>query len=415
MYVDADNGATYSKVGSASTNWNQFAASSGFLPLTGGTLSGDLTISKAAATFSLDTTVGSHAQVMWKKATALRWRLGMNVVSVDDSLEFYKDAGWGSGGAMALLRFAPDGQIVLPAPGIGVTFGPYDSGIYADADYAYFGRRSVTNNALKVGHAVGKYGTVLSAGDGAGFFANARDGTGASIGIYLTGGLGRIYTGSADAVQINFTSLHWSFPASISAVGINPFVKNFGAVSLVNTVNGAVEIQSTDFGPAIMSFHRAGQYAVQFGLDTDHAVRMGGWSDGGGNWRFAAWPSGRFDTRAEVRPGTDLIIEGAYGRSVVGFYDATKYNAVWAMGGAFAMDTSGDTIGGRPGFSTFYGLVSHYDWAAPYKQLTGHSLEHSITLVSGGVARSTLGMNGIWTAGKIIAGGNMYANDFVLN
>jgi hypothetical protein len=47
-----------------------------------------------------------------------------------------------------------------------------------------------------------------------------------------------------------------------------------------NTTSDSPPLQaySNDGGGAIMSFHRAGYYAVNFGLDSDNVIRIGGWS-----------------------------------------------------------------------------------------------------------------------------------------
>ena len=41
---------------------------------------------------------------------------------------------------------------------------------------------------------------------------------------------------------------------------------------------GSMSIRGDTSKPAVVSFHRSGAYAVQFGLDTDNHLKMGGWS-----------------------------------------------------------------------------------------------------------------------------------------
>ena len=61
--------------------------------------------------------------------------------------------------------------------------------------------------------------------------------------------------------------------------GIFYFRSNKGNnVYLSNTNNMQLQAYSSDGGTAAMSFHRAGQYAVNFGLDPDNVLRLGGWS-----------------------------------------------------------------------------------------------------------------------------------------
>jgi hypothetical protein len=69
--------------------------------------------------------------------------------------------------------------------------------------------------------------------------------------------------------------------ASNTWTGTNFYTSNKGASSTVganNTYN--LEAHSSDGGAAGMSFHRAGAYAVNMGLDPDNVFRIGGWSAG---------------------------------------------------------------------------------------------------------------------------------------
>jgi hypothetical protein len=61
--------------------------------------------------------------------------------------------------------------------------------------------------------------------------------------------------------------------------GIMYFRSNKGNnVYLANTNNMQLQVYSSDGGTAAMSFHRSAQYAVNFGLDPDNVLRLGGWS-----------------------------------------------------------------------------------------------------------------------------------------
>ncbi len=54
-----------------------------------------------------------------------------------------------------------------------------------------------------------------------------------------------------------------------------------GLVAQTTTGLGALEINSVnDLHAAMIAFHRPGQYAVYFGLDTDNVLKVGGWSAG---------------------------------------------------------------------------------------------------------------------------------------
>ncbi len=67
-------------------------------------------------------------------------------------------------------------------------------------------------------------------------------------------------------------------------------------------------------GPAAMTFHRPGAYAIFFGLDTDNQLKVGGWS--AGKISYTLWHAGNFkpDTKFDVSGGTiygDTRIEGS--------------------------------------------------------------------------------------------------------
>jgi hypothetical protein len=55
-----------------------------------------------------------------------------------------------------------------------------------------------------------------------------------------------------------------------------------------NTTSDSPPLQafSNDAGGAIMSFHRGGYYAVNFGLDSDNVMRIGGWSASTNRWQL---------------------------------------------------------------------------------------------------------------------------------
>jgi hypothetical protein len=83
--------------------------------------------------------------------------------------------------------------------------------------------------------------------------------------------------------------------------GVILFRSNKGnGVYLSNTSNMQLQAYSSDGGTAAMSFHRAGLYAVNMGLDPDNVFRIGGWSapanrlqlDMSGNLTVAGYVSG---------------------------------------------------------------------------------------------------------------------------
>jgi hypothetical protein len=55
----------------------------------------------------------------------------------------------------------------------------------------------------------------------------------------------------------------------------------------LGTLNSArLQVYNTDGGSAFMSFHKSGLYAVNFGLDADNVMRIGGWSASANRWQL---------------------------------------------------------------------------------------------------------------------------------
>ncbi|MDD2765577.1 MAG: tail fiber domain-containing protein [Opitutaceae bacterium] len=69
--------------------------------------------------------------------------------------------------------------------------------------------------------------------------------------------------------------------------GLNYFRSNKGSGTYVaGQINYALMAYSSDSGAAAMSFHRGGYYAVNFGLDPDNVMRIGGWSAPANRWQL---------------------------------------------------------------------------------------------------------------------------------
>lgn len=65
------------------------------------------------------------------------------------------------------------------------------------------------------------------------------------------------------------------------------FRTNKGASVYLGASNSpSLQAYCTDNGSAFMSFHRGGQYAVNFGLDPDNLLRIGGWSAAANLWQM---------------------------------------------------------------------------------------------------------------------------------
>ena len=95
--------------------------------------------------------------------------------------------------------------------------------------------------------------------------------------------------------------------------GYKYFFSNKGSTTyLGSSDNPSLQAFCNDQGPAFMSFHRSGYYAVNFGLDPDNVIRLGGWSasanrmqlDMSGNVTFAGDVTAYSDARIKTNVQT---------------------------------------------------------------------------------------------------------------
>lgn len=161
------------------------------------------------------------------------------------------------------------------------------------------------------------------------------------------------------------------------------FRTNTGGTYLGATSNARLQAYSTDAGPAFMSFHRSGLYAVNMGLDPDNVFRIGGWSassnrlqlDMAGNlWTASSMrssifydqddtsyyidPSSTADTAVRIRGGAvygpnstwgAYLLVGGNGRQ--SYIDNTTTASVCATNGNLHLDAA----------STFSSYINWYD------------------------------------------------------
>ena len=76
-----------------------------------------------------------------------------------------------------------------------------------------------------------------------------------------------------------------------------------------NTTSDSPPLQaySTNGSGAIMSFHRGGYYAVNFGLDSDNVIRIGGWSASANRWQLDM--SGNVTAAGNVTAYSDIRLK----------------------------------------------------------------------------------------------------------
>lgn len=81
--------------------------------------------------------------------------------------------------------------------------------------------------------------------------------------------------------------------------GVSQFLSNKGSIATVGgSISPGLQAFANDGGPAFMSFHRSSAFAVNFGLDTDNVLRIGGWSAAANLFQFDS--SGNFTAAGNV-------------------------------------------------------------------------------------------------------------------
>ena len=80
----------------------------------------------------------------------------------------------------------------------------------------------------------------------------------------------------------NTTSISSATGNNYNWTGLNYFVSNRNT----STDSAPLQAYSNNGSGAIMSFHRGGYYAVNFGLDSDNVMRIGGWSAAVNRWQL---------------------------------------------------------------------------------------------------------------------------------
>jgi hypothetical protein len=84
---------------------------------------------------------------------------------------------------------------------------------------------------------------------------------------------------------------------------------------------GMLEVKGDGTYGAIMTFHRAGAYAINMGLETDNVFRLGGWSDTGPTYRFQVNAAGNFQVRKSIH-----FTDGQYTMTPAGSGGTTTFD-----------------------------------------------------------------------------------------
>jgi hypothetical protein len=211
---------------------------------------------------------------------------------------------------------------------------------------------------------------------------------------------------------------------------------------------GGPQVQSQGSGAAMISFHRPGAYAINFGLGTDNQLRTGGWSRGGnhvildsgnytsyalarvsanrpgvtklyrtdddsgyniqthwsadvsGYWSLRGFLNDSYHAPAYValsgrsnRANGNFYIDDNYGNTVVGVYTSTRYQGVYAMGDAYKMSADGASL------ANMYGIA----WSHPNAGgAAGNLTDHGMLIINNGGFRCAI-------SNSIVASGNITA------
>jgi hypothetical protein len=112
---------------------------------------------------------------------------------------------------------------------------------------------------------------------------------------------GRFYGTSDDTVSVGSAT-----GSSYTWTGIQYFLTNNGGTS-GNTDSAKLQAYSTGNNSAFMSFHKSGVYAVNFGLDSDNVMRIGGWSASANRWQLDM--SGNMTVAGDVTAYSDIRVK----------------------------------------------------------------------------------------------------------
>lgn len=118
------------------------------------------------------------------------------------------------------------------------------------------------------------------------------------------------------------------------------------ATTFVDANDTTISVRSNGSGPAVMSFHRPGVYAVNFGLDTDNVLKVGGWSMGA--VKYPILHSNNYNSYAPTLTGGGA--SGTWGINVTGSSASCTGNAATATTATnlsgFTNSNSGSPISG---------------------------------------------------------------------
>ncbi len=110
---------------------------------------------------------------------------------------------------------------------------------------------------------------------------------GGKIGAYEFQAVGNMFAGGSNVVLHagNYTNYTPSYSSGGGFTGQWQFYSNLG--NYCGSLSGpGLQAYSTNNNSAFLSFHKGGHYAVNMGLDADNVLRIGGWSAAANRWQL---------------------------------------------------------------------------------------------------------------------------------
>lgn len=151
-------------------------------------------------------------------------------------------------------------------------------------------------------------------------------GTGASgsWGISITGSSASC-TGNA-ATATTATNLSGGTISATTATFSGLITGRSNATTFVDANDtGSISVRGDASWPAVMSFHRTGAYAVNFGLDTDNVLKVGGWSMGA--VKYPILHTGNIT--ANVPSGSKVLLNTLTASNSVSLQDTTSLTSTY--------------------------------------------------------------------------------------
>ena len=167
-----------------------------------------------------------------------------------------------------------------------------------------------------------------------------------------------------------------------------------GGLAIETAGQGGPQVQGQSGGAAMISFHRPGSFAINFGLGTDNQLRTGGWSRGG---THVILDSGNYNSYAPTLTGGNA--SGTWGINITGSAGSAG-SVAWTNVSGRPTNLSEFTNG--PGYITSSGSITGSAGSVAWTNVSGRPTTVSAFTNDSGYITSTIS-------------GNMTAADFIIS